>query len=141
MRRARPATTLLALPVLSGWMIAVAGCRPDDVSNPVRDEAVVEQTVQHRAVVAGADLLALEATLEDAVDRLVPALDADASALHIASRLEQLSAALGTGDAVRARDALREVRVALGRVGPTPDVGAIGLVLERAQALLYPDEH
>jgi hypothetical protein len=114
-------------------LVVVAACQPDEVSAP--PSVQVEESPTD-SVVAAAGLSALGVSIDDAVGRLAPALEDRATAVLVAAHLERLSRALADGNAAQARQALTDARTALGSAEQTPNGAAIGLALDRAEALL-----
>ncbi len=122
--------------LLGATTLALLACQADRVSTPRANKPAAAERSTTAPPPAPADLALLGASLDDAADRLAPALVDQGAAAQLAPQLRLLSAALATGDAARARSALQAARAALDRAGQTPDAAAIGLALDRAEALI-----
>lgn len=122
-------------PLLAAGLLALAACQADKLSTP-RATPASAQPAAAGIPMAPADAALLGAGIDDAADRLAPALPDDVIGAQLAADLRRLSAALAAGNAAGARSALGAARATLGRAGPTPDAAAIALALDRVEALL-----
>ena len=130
MKRTTFTATLFGIAVF-----ALAACQADKASAP-RPPGETPGAATVLPPVISSDVTLLIAGIDDAADRIAPALDDGAAAAELAPQLHLLSQALTARDTSRARAALSSARAALARAEPTPDAGAIGLALDRAEALL-----
>ena len=116
--------------------LALGACQADKANAPRPSNETQTPTAVTPPPVISADLSLLIVGVDDAAERLAPALEDAAAGAELSAQLHLLSRALAEGNTVRARGALAAARAALAPALATPDAAAIGLALDRAQALL-----
>ena len=121
----------IALP-LSGGIIALAACQTDKLNAPPEHNTSPVAAASSNDVT---DLALLAASIDDAINRLAPALEDPLIAKKVVTQLVRLSAAL-TANAGDARNAIADVRRVLTGTESSPNAAAIELALARAEMLL-----
>ncbi len=121
------------MPILAAALVALAACQADKTNAPKESNGT--PTAVPPAMIS-ADMSLLIVGIDDAADRLAPALEDGVAGAELSAQLHLLSQALTQGNAARALGALTDARATLARAPATPDGGAIALALDRAEALL-----
>jgi hypothetical protein len=120
----------MALALGAALIAGTTGCDSERALAPDRTAALDPRIALDYA--AGLDV-----GLDDAVSRLTLAFEDEATASALRAHLRELAGFLAAGDARRAGPAIARARAMVERIGPAPDAGAIGLVLDHASALLH----
>ncbi len=130
----------IALAACVTYLAACEACE-GDVARPNTADTTAARPVVHRPLASPEQLLAIGGALDDAANRLAPALDDRVGAAILRIHLDELAARLAAGDEPGARRLLASARQALDAAGGVGDGetvpgSAIRLVLDHVEALL-----